>query len=204
MSAATAVLRRPAGPVLADYFAGTWARDAVLIFCGALLTAALAQISMPVPGSPVPVSGQTLAVTLVGATLGARRGALALALYLVLGLMFPVYSEGAQGTEILFGATGGYIVGFIFAAYAIGYLSERGADRKLSVAFLTFVTGQLIVFGFGLPWLMISADLTVAGTISAGFTPFIIGGLVKAAAAAIALPGAWKLAKRFRDGGAQG
>lgn len=200
MSAAAALLRRPAGPVLADLFAGTWVRTAIMLLSGALLTALAAQISIPVPGSPVPITGQTLAVVLVGSTLGAHRGAMSLALYLALGLIFPFYSDGDSGPEVLFGTNGGYLFGFVIAAYVIGWLSERGADRRLALAFLAFVSAQLIVFGLGLPWLKISADLAWSGTISAGFTPFIVGGLVKAAIAAAAMPTAWKLALWIKRG----
>lgn len=200
MSAATALLRRPAGPVLADMFAGTWIRTAVMVLSGAMLTALAAQIAIPVPGSPVPITAQTLAVVLVGSTLGAHRGALSLALYLALGLMFPFYSDGGSGPEVLFGTNGGYLFGFVIAAYVIGFLSERGADRQLAVAFVAFVSAQLIVFGLGLPWLKIAADLSWSTTISAGFTPFIVGGLIKAAVAAAAMPGAWKLAAWIKRG----
>lgn len=200
MSAATALLRRPAGPVLADMFAGTRVRTAVMVLAGALLTALFAQISIPVPGSPVPITGQTLAVVLVGSTLGANRGAAALALYLLLGLFLPFYSDGESGFDVIWGATGGYIVGFVLAAYVIGWLSERGADRQLVVAFLSFVAAQLIVFGIGLPWLKVAADLDWATTFSAGFTPFIVGGLIKAAIAAAAMPTAWRLARWIKKG----
>lgn len=202
MNAATALLRRPAGPVLADMFAGTWVRTAIMLLSGALLTALAAQIAIPVPGSPVPITGQTLAVVLVGSTLGAYRGAASLSLYLALGLFLPFYSEGGTGPEVLFGTNGGYLFGFVIAAYAIGWLSERGADRQLAVAFLSFIVAQLIVFGLGLPWLRIAADLDWSTTFSAGFTPFIVGGLVKAAIAAAAMPSAWKLARWIKRGDA--
>ena len=171
-----------------------------MVFAGAFLTALFAQFSIPVPGSPVPITGQTLAVVLVGSSLGAHRGALSLSLYLAMGLIFPFYSDGGSGPEVLFGTNGGYLFGFVIAAYAIGWLSERGADRQLAVAFLSFIVAQLIVFGLGLPWLKIAADLDWSTTVSAGFTPFIVGGLVKAAIAAAAMPAAWKLARWIRRG----
>ena len=99
--------------VLADAIPGARVRDAALILCGALLTVLGAQISIHVPPSPVPITGQTLAVVLAGGALGARRGASSQLLYLVLGLFLPVYSDGAQGFDVIWGATGGYIVGFI-------------------------------------------------------------------------------------------
>lgn len=200
MSAATALLRRPAGPVLADMFAGSRIRTAIMLLSGALLTALAAQIAIPVPGSPVPITGQTLAVVLVGSTLGANRGAASLALYLALGLFLPFYSDGGSGPAVLFGTNGGYLFGFVVAAYAIGWLSERGADRQLAIAFVSFVVAQLIVFGMGLPWLKVSAGLDWSHTVSAGFTPFIVGGLVKAAVAAAAMPTAWRLARWIKKG----
>ena len=203
MATATAPAPRS---VLADAFAvrahagaasRAWARNAVLILAGALFTALCAQISIPVPPSPVPVTGQTLAVVLVGATLGAWRGGSALALYLLLGLAFPVYADGASGWSVVTGASGGYLVGFIVAAAVIGRLAERGADRKVLTAFACFVAGQLIVFAFGVTGLKLAVGQDWGWTIHNGFTVFIVGGLIKAAIAGAALPSAWRLVRRF-------
>ena len=183
--------------VLADTIPGARVRDAVLVVSGALLEAHLAQVAIFVPGTPVPNTGQTLGVGLVGATLGMNRGALSLTLYALLGLMLPFYSDGGSGTEVLFGANGGYIFGFILAAAAIGYLAERGADRKVLAAFAAFVIAQLLIFGLGVPVLKMVLDMTWAQAISAGFTPFILGGLVKAAVGAALLPSAWVAVRRF-------
>src|SRR4051812_284222 len=127
-SAAPALPRR--GTVLADAIPGARVRDAVLVLAGAGLTALLAQVAIPVPPSPVPVTGQTLAVALVGARRGARRGTAAMLLSAVLGLFLPVYAEGNSGWDVITGASGGYILGFIVATGVVGYLAERGADRK--------------------------------------------------------------------------
>jgi biotin transport system substrate-specific component len=159
----------------------------------------MTQIAIPVPPSPVPVTGQTLAVVLCGAALGANRGALSMLLWATMGLFLPVYSDGGSGLDHVWGATGGYIVGFIFAAYAVGWLAERGADRKVLVAFASFVVGQLIVFGFGVPWLKVSADMTWADAVHNGFALFIVGGLIKAAVAAAVVPSAWHLVKRVDE-----
>jgi biotin transport system substrate-specific component len=183
--------------VLADVIPGARVRDAVLVVSGALLTALFAQISIHVPGSPVPITGQTLAVGLVGATLGMRRGAASLALYAVLGLFLPFYADGDSGWSVVWGASGGYIIGFIFAAGFIGWMAEHGADRNVLLAFLAFVGGQLLIFAFGLAGLKISVDESWSWTIHNGFTIFIVGGLVKAAIGAIALPGAWRLVRHF-------
>ena len=183
--------------VLADAIPGARTRDAILIAGGALLTALFAQIAINVPGSPVQITGQTLAVGLVGASLGARRGASSLALYAVLGLFLPFYAEGESGWEVVWGASGGYIIGFIFAAGIIGWMAEHGADRKPLLAFAAFVIGQLVIFAFGLTGLKISVGETWGWTIHNGFSIFIVGGLVKALVGAIVLPSAWGLVRRF-------
>ena len=186
--------------VLADTLPGTRVRDAVLVAGGALLTALFAQIAINVPPSPVPITGQTLAVGLVGATLGARRGASSLALYAVLGLFLPFYADGESGWDVIWGASGGYIVGFVVAAGVIGRLAERGADRRVALAFLAFVAGQLVIFAFGLAGLKLAVGETWGWTIHNGFAIFIVGGLVKAAVGAVALPSAWRIVRRFERG----
>jgi biotin transport system substrate-specific component len=187
----------PRRAVLADVIPGSRVRDAILVVSGALLTALFAQISIEVPGSPVPITGQTLAVGLVGATLGLRRGMASLSLYALLGLFLPFYADGDSGWDVIWGASGGYIVGFIFAAGFIGWMAEHGADRNVLMAFLAFVGGQLIIFAFGLAVLKISVDESWGWTIHNGFTIFIIGGLIKAAIGAIVLPSAWTLVRSF-------
>ncbi len=194
LDSATALRRRA---VLADTIPQARVRDAALVLAGALLTALFAQIAVDVPPSPVPVTGQTLAVGLVGATLGARRGAAALALYAILGLFLPFYAEGSSGWHVIWGANGGYIVGFVFAAGAIGWLAERGADRRALAAFAAFVVGQLIVFAFGLAGLKIAVDQSWSWTIHNGFSIFVVGGLIKALVGALVLPSAWTLVRRF-------
>lgn len=197
MSAIHAAGALPRRAVLADVIPGARVRDAVLVVSGALLTALFAQISIHVPGSPVPITGQTLAVGLVGATLGMRRGMASLALYAVLGLFLPFYADGESGWDVVWGASGGYIIGFIFAAGFIGWMAEHGADRNVLLAFLAFVGGQLLIFAFGLAGLKIAVDESWSWTIHNGFTIFIFGGLVKAAIGAVALPSAWRLVRRF-------
>ena len=137
-------------PVLADELPGSIARDIALIVAGALFTALLAQVSINVPGSPVPITGQTLAVGLVGASLGMTRGAASLALYAVLGLFMPFYADGASGIEVIWGASGGYIIGFIFAAGAIGWFAQHGGDRRILSTFLGFIVAQLVGGAIGI------------------------------------------------------
>ncbi len=194
MSTLSNAVAAPRVPVLADLFANTIVRSAVLVLGGALFTALCAQIVIPM--TPVPMTGQTLAVVLVGAALGWKRGMAALALYAVLGLALPVFSDFSSGLSVITGATGGYIVGFIFAAGAVGWLAERGTDRKVLTAFASFVVGQALVFGFGLAGLKLYSGMEWSWVIHNGFTIFIIGGLVKAAIGALLMPAAWKLAEK--------
>jgi len=177
--------------------------DITLVVLGAALTAGLAQVTIPL--YPVPITGQTLAVLLVGATLGAVRGGLALSVYAAAGLIgLPVFAPEEDGSHVTgfaaFGASGGYIIGFIFAAAFVGWLSQREWDRKIFKALATFVGGTLVVFAFGLPWLAFSLGIGVDLTLEYGLYPFIIGGVIKALIAALLLPLAWfganKLEKR--------
>ena len=194
----TALAHRPL--VLADALPRTRVRDLPLVIAAALLTAGCAQISFPVPGSPVPVTGQTFAVMLTAAALGARRGAAGQALYVSLGLVgLPFYADGESGPDVVFGATGGYLVGFVIAGWLVGALAERRLDRRLPTALPVFAVGQLAIFGLGVPWLAVSANLSLVDALDKGFVPFIVGGVVKALAAAALLPAAWRLVGE-RDG----
>ena len=190
----------PARPVLADFVPGARTRDAVLIAGAALLTALMAQVAVPVPNSPVPITGQTLAVVLCAAVLGPGRGLAAMALYLVLGAVgLPFYSDASGGFDVVAGATGGYLVGFLPAAVLIGLAAQHRLDRKVWQALVLFVAGQAVVFAVGVPWLAVVADLSAAQALEAGFYPFILGGLVKAAIAGLLLPAAWRLTRRSED-----
>lgn len=187
----------PRRSVLADAIPGAVARDVALVTAGAGLTALLAQVAIDIPPSPVPVTGQTLAVGLVGATLGMRRGAASLLLYVLLGLFLPIYSEGNSGWHIVSGATGGYLLGFVIAAAVIGRLAELGQDRKVATALLAFIVGQLIVFVPGVIGLQMATGESWSWSIHNGFSIFIVGGLIKAAVGAAVLPSAWRLTRRF-------
>lgn len=200
MAIASAAPAQQRGLVLADAIPGARVRDIALVLAGAGLTALLAQVAIPVPPSPVPVTGQTLAVGLVGATLGARRGTAAMLLYALLGLFLPVYAEGNSGWDVITGASGGYIIGFIFATGVVGYLAERGADRKVLTAFVSFVAAQLIVFAFGLVGLKLAVGQDWSWTIHNGFAIFIVGGIIKAIVGAIVLPSAWQIVRRVERG----
>ena len=191
--------RRPL--VLGDLLPRVRRADAALVLGGAALTSIGAQIAIAVPPSPVPITGQTLGVVIAAAVLGARRGAASQLLYVLLGLALPVYAGGEQGWDVVSGSSGGYLVGFVLAAWIIGALAERGADRRPLRAFSTFVFGQLVIFGCGVPWLKAATDMSWGDAIHYGFTVFIVGGLVKAALAGVLTPLAWRGARRL-DGDA--
>lgn len=185
--------------VLGDALPGARIRDLLLVLAGAGLTALCAQVSIHVPGSPVPVTAQTLGVVLAGAALGSWRGLASQALYLLLGLALPIYAGGTSGAGVLWGASGGYIVGFILAAGLVGWAAEHGADRLWKLAAVVFALGQLTIFGIGVPWLKVSAGLSWTAAIHEGFTIFIVGGVVKAVMAGVLMPTAWSV-DRWRRG----
>ena len=192
----TTLAPSPRRLVIADrVFPRTLVMDVVLVVAGAALVTVLAQVAIPL--WPVPITGQTLAVLLVGSTLGWLRGAISMVLYAALGLVgLPVYSDGSHGPSVLFGATGGYIIGFIISAALVGWLAERQWDRKVLKAIVTFVAGSVVVFAVGLPWLAVYLGSVgypndLQSVLVAGFYPFIVGGIIKAAIAAALLPLAW-------------
>jgi biotin transport system substrate-specific component len=199
MSDAAALRRRPL--VLADLLPGTIVRDVLLVAAAAGLVGLLAQVSIPLPFTPVPVTGQTLGVLLAGTALGWRRAGLSLVLYTLAGLAgvpwFAGHTSGYQHVSMTFG----YIIGFVAASVLCGYLAEREADRNLLRSLPAMLAGEVAIYAFGLPWLAVTAHLGVSATLAAGFTPFIIGDAIKAAIAAGLLPAAWRLAGR-RDASA--
>lgn len=194
MSTLTLTIGRP---TLADRLVSrSLLNDIVLVSAGAGLTAVAAQIAIPL--HPVPITMQTLAVLLVGSTLGASRGALSMALYAALGLVgLPVYSDATSGAGVLFGSTGGYIVGFIFAAALTGWLAQRNWDKKFLGAALSFLAGTVVTFAFGLVWLGVVTQSSLEQVLAWGLYPFIVGGVIKAAAAAAIIPATWTLADRI-------
>ncbi|MER6631968.1 biotin transporter BioY [Streptomyces sp. NPDC000987] len=192
MSTATATTART-GQVLADLLPASRVRDAALVLGGAALTGLAAQIAVPVPGSPVPVTGQTFAALLVGTTLGARRGFLSLALYALAGLAgVPWFAEGSSGVAVSFG----YILGMMLASTVVGALARRGADRSALRMAGTMLLGEAVIYAVGVPYLAAAAHLSAGAAIAAGLTPFLIGDALKAALAMGLLPTAWKLVKR--------
>jgi biotin transport system substrate-specific component len=171
-----------------------WVRDLFLIVAGSLLVALFAQIEIPL--QPVPITGQTFAVLLVGALMGARRGGAALSLYLIEGISgLPFFSGGASGSAYLFGATGGYLIGFVAAAYAIGAMAERGLERNFRTSLIPFLVGTAIIYICGIAWLALVLG-SLQQAVIFGLLPFLVGDALKLIAAAIALPSAWKLINR--------
>jgi len=171
--------------------------DALLIVAGAMLVALAAQIRIPL--DPVPITGQTFAVLLVGASLGSLRGFASLLLYTLVGIAgAPVFQQQNHGWEYFAGVTGGYIVGFAAAAAVTGWLAERRWDRRFASAVAAMLTGNVIVYLFGLPWLAHVADYDFATTLKEGLAPFVPGDLLKLYLAAALLPGAWRVVERLK------
>jgi biotin transport system substrate-specific component len=171
------------------------ALDLGLVGAFAGLTAAAAQFAIRLPFTPVPISGQTFAVLLCGAALGSRRGAAAQLLYLALGCVgLPVYAAGAAGLP--HGPSGGYLFGFIAAAYVVGKLVECGWDRRLRTAALAMLAGNCVLYLFGLPWLALFVGGPLSKVLALGLLPFIPGDLIKLGLAAGVLPSAWAVIRR--------
>jgi len=168
-------------------------RDLILVVLGSLFVAACAQVSIPLPFTPVPLTGQTFAVLLVGAVLGANRGAASLGLYMAEGALgLPFFAAGKSGIG---GPTTGYLIGFIVAAYVIGLLAERGMDRSLRTSLIPFFVGTVIIYAIGATWLAFSLSMTPLEAFNAGVLPFLIGDAIKLVLAGLILPAAWKLVK---------
>ena len=187
-------------PVAVAERIGSRVRHVALIVAGALVIALAANYSIRVFGSPVPITGQTFAVLLVGGALGYRRGLLATLLYLGMGLFLPVYADHKSGIAIIgsvqegrlvLGATGGYLLGFVLAAALVGRLAELGWDRHIGGALGAMLLGNLVIYAIGLPWLMAATGMDAGTAIDKGLTPFLIGDVLKLLLAAGLFPVAW-------------
>ncbi|MEW2121051.1 biotin transporter BioY [Streptomyces sp. NPDC005474] len=190
---ATAVATARPGQVLADLLPASRVRDAALVLGGAGLVGIAAQIAVPVPGSPVPVTGQTFAALLVGTALGAGRGLAALVVYALAGLAgVPWFAQGGSGMSVSFG----YILGMLLASAAVGALARRGADRSVLRMAGTMLLGEAIIYAIGVPYLALAAGMSASAAIAAGLTPFLLGDALKAALAMGVLPTAWKFLNR--------
>jgi biotin transport system substrate-specific component len=170
--------------------------DALAVFLGSLFLILGAQVSIPLPFTPVPITGQTFSVLVIGSMLGVSRAPLAVLLYIAYGALgLPVFADHSGGVHVVMGATGGYIIGFIFSAMLIGYLSEKGWDRTYGKSILAMTLGHLLIFAFGLAWLVpfVGADQVLAK----GFYPFILGTIVKTLLAGSTSAVGWIFLKKF-------
>lgn len=177
------------------------AREVTLIAGFALLTAALAQVRIPLGFTPVPVTGQTLAVLLAGASLGAWRGASSQLLYWLMGMVgLPFYSNGTGGWSVATGPTMGYLVGFIVAAAVVGRLAEYRHDRHVLTSVAAMTLGSMIIYVCGATWLAINLGIPLAtgeqNAISLGVTPFLVGDVIKMCLAGLATASTWRFINR--------
>lgn len=173
--------------------------DGILVLAGTGLVAGAAQVSVPLPFTPVPITGQTFAVVLVGAGLGAVRGTASLLLYLWLGVAgAPIYAAHSHGWSVVTSASGGYIVGFVLAAGLTGLLAERRWDRRLSSSIGAMLTGNVVIYLVGLPWLAVVLGTNLRQTLEDGLYPFVAGDVFKLYLAAALLPATWRIVERIK------
>lgn len=173
--------------------------DALLVCGGVGLIAASAQVAFKLPFTPVPITGQTFAVLLVGATLGTARGGASALLYVLAGLLLPIYApHTGYGWSTITSASGGYLVSYPFVAALTGFLAERNWDRRFSSAVGAMLTGNVLIYLVGLPWLAVVLHTNLEHTLEDGLYPFVPGDMFKLYLAAAALPGAWKLVARLK------
>ncbi len=188
-------LSPPQRRVLADAVPRSLLADITLIVGAAGLVGLLAQISIPLGFTPVPVTGQTLGVLLAGSALGWRRAGLSMSLYLLAGLAgVPWFADHASGYPT---ATFGYLLGFVVAGSLLGWLASRGSDRTVSRAVVSMILGEVVIYAIGVPWLAHALHVSLAKAMSDGLTPFLAGDAIKAAFAGLALPTSWRLVERI-------
>jgi len=175
--------------VLADLVPGVVARDIGLVIAAAGITGALAQITVHIPGTPVPMTGQTLGVLVSGCALGARRATAAMLAYALFGFIGVPWFAGGQHGYV--GANAGYLLGFVLAGFLCGVVAERGADRRVIGAIPAMLLGEVAIYAIGVPWLAVDLHVGIGKAISLGFNPFVAGDATKAAIGALVLPSAW-------------
>jgi biotin transport system substrate-specific component len=183
-------------------------RHIALIVVGAAFIALTANVTIWLPDNPVPITGQTLSVLLVGGALGLKRGFLSVLMYLALGFWLPVYAGHGHGVETIvgigggglaIGARGGYLIGFLLAAAVVGWLAELGWDRRVPGAVGAMLIGEVVVYAIGVPWLAVATHFSPQVAIDKGMLPFVLGDAVKLAIAAGLFPFAWWLVGRRAD-----
>jgi len=171
--------------------------NAVLVVSGVLGLAVLAQIAIPVPGSPVPVTGQTLGVLILGTTYGSTLGVTTFAIYILAGIAgAPVFANSGHGLDRIVGATGGYLIGMLVATLVLGQLARFRLDQKFLTALPSMLIGTVTTFSFGLVWLHQYTGQSWSWTLNAGLTPFIVGEALKIAIAGTSLPAIWRVVNR--------
>jgi len=171
--------------------------NAVLVVSGVIGLAALAQIAIPVPSSPVPVTGQTLGVLILGTAYGSTLGFTTFALYILAGIAgAPVFADGGQGLDRIVGATGGYLIGMLVATFVLGQLARFRLDQKFLTALPSMLIGTVTTFSFGLIWLHQYTGQSWSWTFEKGLTPFIVGEVLKIAIAGTSLPAIWRVVNR--------
>ncbi|MEY4312262.1 MAG: hypothetical protein RLZZ571_1032 [Actinomycetota bacterium] len=185
------------GAVIADrWVKNSLTRSAVLVAGLVGLTAVSAQIALPLPFTPVPLTLQTFAVLAGAAALGAERAVIAQVSYIVLALAgLPILAGGASGATKVMGATGGYLLGFVVASYLVGKIAERGATVKVRSTVLAYAIGTAVIYTLGALWLAQFTGKGLVWAITNGVVPFLIGDAIKAVAAGAVLPTAWKLTR---------
>jgi biotin transport system substrate-specific component len=167
-------------------------RDIALVVAGALFIYLTARIAIPIPGTPVPITGQTFGVLLVGGALGLRRGLAATALYVLLGVAgLPFFAEGQGGLSVIGSVRGGYLIGFIAAGAVVGRLAELGWDRHIGGALGAMLVGSVVIYAVALPWMKVVTGWSLEETIARGLTPFLVGDIIKLVLAAVLFPAAW-------------
>lgn len=170
----------------------------LLAFAGSWLVALLAQFEIKLPFTPVPITGQTLGVLLVGASLGAGLGGVSMLLYLAQGAIgLPFFSGGDGGVEFLrlSAASGGYLWGFVLAAAVVGALAERKWDRSVRSSIGAMFLGEVVLYAVAIPWLMQALDVSLTRALELGLAPFVVGDTIKLLAAAGLLPLAWRIVR---------
>jgi biotin transport system substrate-specific component len=164
---------------------------------GVIFLSVLAQVALPIPGSPVPITGQTLGVLLLATSYGATLGTTTFAVYLLAGIAgAPIFANGSFGIEKVVGATGGYLVGMLIASSLLGYMAQRRLDQKFITSLPAMLLGNVIIFSFGLLWLHQYTGKDWSWTIGAGLTPFIFGEVLKITIAGTSLPILWRFVQK--------
>lgn len=194
MSEGATALQSRRAVVLGDLLPGLAARDALLIVGSAAFIGVLAQISIPLSFTPVPITGQTLGVLLTGCALGWRRAGISLGTYVLAGWAgLPWFIDHTAGWQ---GPSTGYLIGFLLAALATGALAERRSDRNVVTTLAAMAVGEVLIYAVGVPWLAVDLHVGLGKAIALGLTPFLAGDAIKAGIAALALPATWRLVGR--------